>query len=781
MSAAAREFQESNRGFAAGALGYDVAAASAAPFFGRERETATLVALLAVPGSVVYVHGPGGVGKSRLALHVAGLAKEHGNTRWCGVSARSGESDLLASLESLTADLSPAAPALVVLDEAEHLHREVVRAIFRLRAQSPLWTFLATSRVATCILDAHTIALEPFAVPNLETAVTEKAVSSDAVRFFVERAQAARPAFRLNPANRTQIARLCVQLDGLPLALELAAAQMRFVTAAELIERFDDGALRWRIAERTVTASVAALDEDARALFARLGVFASRWTLTEVEELLCDDPAFSESLHEALAALIERSLVHVDDDGPASVYRYLSASRDVARRELAAAGMLDAYETRLVRITAAAMTARASRIDAGDPDAWAEVDARIATIRLVVGGLRPRDPEAAARTLVSVGRYWKDRGYVREMLAAVAAFDDPLDEGLASQFRSTEGIAARHTADFRRAGRAFEAAIVHAERDGDPRLLTLPTLGSAAVAFNLGNYELARQRIERARASASPMGTTLARVIVNAAVLDWATGRFDEALRAYDEVEREWDDDHLRMTCALGRALCHAARGEHEIARDHVERARERAKTLSAFDRVYVSKDAALVALFAADGDKALAEVTAMLAEAVPGNLLLYVIVAAEVVAASSAATRDPAILATLLGFAEEMRRKSGARPEPVVAPMVTRGRDAIQRRLGRAAFAQCTARGTTLNGDAIATLIATLPPRSSASPLQRLTPREREIAFLVGVGRTNREIAEMLTLSARTVENHIASIFTKLEVARRSQIAALVVASPLS
>lgn len=319
---------------------------------GRDSDLARVVGLLGGHRSITLV-GPGGVGKTSLALACAGeLVPSFADGVWLvDLSALEEHSqvpvELARSLEVDTGDRSTLEATthhlrgkntLIVLDNCEHLLTGVAETAAAILRHAPNVKVLATSREPLGIPGEVLWPTRPLRAPS---EVEETSTDHDAVRLFVDRATAADPDFRLGADNRTSVGFICRRLDGLPLAVELAAARVRALTVAEIAHHLEDRfsiltgtgravVPRQQTLEATVAWSYELLSEEERRLLARLSVFAGGWSLDAARAVAAEP----DRTLQLLTSLVDRSLVSVDRTGDETRYAMLETIRAFASKTL---------------------------------------------------------------------------------------------------------------------------------------------------------------------------------------------------------------------------------------------------------------------------------------------------------------------------------------------------------------------------------------------------------------------------------------------------------------
>src|SRR5580658_1069558 len=356
------------------------------PLVGRESELADVVQAV-TRSRLVTLTGPGGAGKTRLAL-AAARAAQAGFPAGVGWVERAQVEDPALAGQAVATRLDvPDTPGqdateavakyvadhrlLIVLDNCEHLAGAAAGLTEYLLAACPNLAVLATSREALGVEGELSWQVPPLSLPQAEPAPTAAALAkSDAVKLFEQRAQLVRPSFRVTDDNAAAVLAICQRLDGLPLAIELAAARMRILSSAQLADRLDDifavlvgGARsappRHQALRATLDWSHDMLDAEERVAFRRLAIFAGGFTLEAAERVAAGGDLKPASMLELLTRLADKSLVRVDHARGDSRYHLLVTIRDYARDRLAEAGEADAmrqahlaYFTKLVEAAA---------------------------------------------------------------------------------------------------------------------------------------------------------------------------------------------------------------------------------------------------------------------------------------------------------------------------------------------------------------------------------------------------------------------------------------------
>jgi predicted ATPase/class 3 adenylate cyclase/DNA-binding CsgD family transcriptional regulator len=476
-------------------------------FVGREHELSELRATLAAT-RMLTLTGAGGSGKTRLALTLAAEALDRypdgvwwvelaaladpalvGETTAAAIGVRPlpGMTSLQAVCRALTAGR-----ALVVLDNCEHLLDACAEAAAALLESCPGVTVLATSRAPLGVPGESDWRVPALAMPKEPALEQVESVSQyDAVKLFVERAVKVRPNFAVTNENAPALAQICSELDGIPLAIELAAARVRMLSleqiARGLADRFHlltGGARTALPRQQTLRASVDwshdLLSDHERTLLRRLGVFAGGFSLDAVEHVCADKLLDRYAILDLLSALVEKSLVRADEHGTEVRYRLLETVRQYGVERLAEAGERAAIRVRhLQYFVALADEAEAALVAAGSERWLTILDSESPNMAASFEHALAVDPPAALRIAVAQAIYWTLRGRMAEAEAAYAAALAAAPEPSAMRARALWARAwlLMHGGVIEQAVGLAQEAIAAAEQFGDP--------STAARAFDV--------------------------------------------------------------------------------------------------------------------------------------------------------------------------------------------------------------------------------------------------------------------------------------------------------
>ena len=430
---------------------------------GTVRETLTRARLVTLTGA-------GGAGKTRLALQVAADQIElHADGVWLVDLAGLADPRLVtqAVLSTLRVPELPGRPALavltdylaerdvlVVLDNCEHLISAAAELVAAVLRAAPKATFIATSREPLNVPGEISWRVPSLSLPEVGGAPDTD--DSEAVTLFVERARAADPSFSLTPEREPVVATITRSLDGLPLAIELAAARVRALSVDEIAARLHDrftlltgGARTALPRQRTLEAAVAwsydLLDDEERLLFARLSVFAGSFDLAAAEAVCSADPIRRDRILDLLTRLVDKSLVTVVRSGGGTRYRLLETLREYARNRLATADDADAVRDAHTHWAVAFARSAGAQLMGPEQARWLDQiaasrdDLRAALARTIEAG----DPESGLQIMVGLTSLWQVAGIreARGWLEQLLEREDAISPGLLGLGLSLYGVA----------------------------------------------------------------------------------------------------------------------------------------------------------------------------------------------------------------------------------------------------------------------------------------------------------------------------------------------------
>lgn len=498
-------------------------------FIGREADLAQLVARLAyraptpqerpVP-RLVTLTGIGGAGKTRLALEAAHcLARDYAPALYFVSLAdvTSGSDIAAALLDRLQGPKAAASapikqildalsrqPTLLVLDNFEHLLPEGAAFLYMLLQQVPTLTCLVTSRQLLGLDGEQEMPVQPLPVPYGSTHPSQL-VAFASVQLFVDRAQAVLPDFQVTARNAAVIAALCARLEGLPLAIELAASRIRTLTPAQmltqladrfgfLVSRRSDSEKRQFTLRTTLDWSYQPLSPPLKRLLGQLSVFRGGWTLAAVESV-CNVPDTALLLEQ----LRERSLIAAHEVDGEMRYRMLEMVREYAAEQLEAAEQERLLNDHAVYFVAFAEHAE-SHLRGSKQAVWTErVEHELDNLRAVANS-----PTVSGETLIRIGgalwRFWLERGYLHEgRVWLQRALESSPDASPRRRAKALQGAAvlAGPQGDYRHARACLEQSLRIYEQEED-RLGIAEVLHHISVLANeQGEYQVARECLER--------------------------------------------------------------------------------------------------------------------------------------------------------------------------------------------------------------------------------------------------------------------------------------------
>jgi len=800
----------------------------ATSFVGRAAELAELRSLVSGGSRLVTIAGPGGIGKSRLALQVAAEVLDgDGDGVWLAELAPVAEPEMVARAVAAVLGVreEPGRPMLdtlvdavgdryllVVLDNAEHVLGAAAKLADAMLRSCPRACLLVTSREPLGVSGEHVLRVPPLAVPPADLAAPGQLAAFESVQLFAERAVMYRQGFALDAADAAAVAAVCVRLDGIPLALELAAARLGSLSVSEISSRLDQrfrlltGGSRTALPRhQTLRAlidwSYDLLNPEEQSVLGRLSVFAGGWTLEAAEAVTSAGDAGEWQVLDQLAALVGKSLVLAEETQGSTRYRLLETVRHYAAERLAQRPGPEPDETRAAHRDhyLALVETADTHLRGPDEARWLDrLEAEFDNIRaaLAFSLADPASAEPGLRLAAGLRWFCNMRGHGGEVLEALDVLLERPDARLPARARA-QALTARchllnHFSDDSAIPSIADEAIGIARGLADDAVAADALSQLCWFRYEHGDLDAALARIDEAVGLARAAGDPrlIAQILGRRAVFKGDAGDLDAAFADQEEALAlaRATGDNYRLTTTLANlgAYEHTA-GKLRAAREHLQEASMLAGKLG-----YPNLSAGLqqhlgfVALIDAEPGNARRHFTDSLDTARTTGVKTYVHAALLGLALAAGADSDPAVAATLHGAADRQYERAGRAVEAIEAGLRDRDHAQLRATLGDAAFEAAYARGRTLSqADAITLAASAAGPGpgvaadvraagqatadGSAGPL---SAREREILALLADGATDAQIARRLFLSVNTVRSHLERIRDKTGARRRADLA---------
>jgi predicted ATPase/DNA-binding CsgD family transcriptional regulator len=803
--------------------------AQVSSFIGREAELAAVRAL--VGGSrLVTLTGAGGAGKTRLGLQVAaGLADDAGDGVWLADLAPLGDPDLVAVtvadvlgvrhepgrlvLETLVEAVGGRS-LLVLLDNCEHVIGACAKLADALLRGCPNLVLLATSREPLGIAGERVYRVPSLGVPA-DGDDADVIRASEAVRLLADRAAAQGVTLAWDWLAAELAGRICRRLDGIPLAIELAASRLRVMPSAELDARLDQrfalltGGSRAALPrQQTLRAMVdwswELLTGVERAVLARLSVFAGGFGLAAAETVAAGPDVPTGEVLGHLGALVDKSLVQFGDTGAhPGRYRLLDTVRQYAAGQLDALGPAAAHAARAAHhdYYLALTEAAAPQLRATDQAAWLDrLDAELGNLRAAIAfSMTQPDPEPGLRLAASLGDFWQVRGHAAEGADVLQAILDMPGAQQATLPRARALVAAANLlvqADgYAIAEDHCKEALAIARAVGDDYLVADVLHVRAWPLLRQGQLDTALPLIEQglslARRLQEPHLT--GRLLTAQAFALNIGGNPADAARDAAESLRLYRQagDRLQVGTTLGNlGNYELAAGDVDAARRHLIESLDIARALNARDViVYWTFNLGLAEYLGGSPEAAgalFAESLDLARRAGIETLQAYALIGLAMAGPGGA---DPGWSARLHGAADQALAGLGVTIEPLEGRLADLDRQRLRAAMGAEAFEAEYAAGRTLG---MAQVVAAFcrndvtarqaraahqmsEPNAAGSgdAATVLTPRELDVLKLVAQGLSNPDIARRLVLSEHTVHRHLANILRKLNLSSRAAAAA--------
>ena len=757
---------------------------------GRDGELAAISGMLGGLSGLVTLTGPPGIGKTRLAVACAEAFAER--TGWTtafvdlapvrdparvlvevaqavGVEPRS-DADLVGQLAESTGNEN----LLVVLDNFEHL-LAAARDVGRVLVSCHRLLFLATSRERLGLSAEHEFPVPPLAVPGPAEVGDLACLSANpSVALLVDRARRTNPHFTLTAANAALVASACIRLEGLPLAIELAAARLKALTPGELVFRLGsridllagstrDVPVRQRALRSAIAWSYDLLHPDERAFFRRLSVFVGGWTLADAQSV-CGIPAGD--LLTLVESLLDKSLIRrLPGDDQIAEFSMLESLREYAAEQLTSHGeSADVRASHAAHFAGLAVQFEASIGLPEERTSWLRWGRHHADLGAALDYcLDDGRSDRALSLAAALGWYYYTRGdfgqgqAVMNRVSSADAGHDPArvggtETGAETGVLLVGGILAWGSGEFGRAQDLLLRTLEVSDKWGEVRRGAIACAFLGHVARASGRWDESASWHRRAAAGFRQGGNTqgaawaqhdLGLLARDRGDLKAAVTLLRASLREFRELDYPWAV--AWSAWGLGTALS---------SRDEVD---EACPLLAEALRIYqgVSDPRGV-----AQCEEGLAQI------------------------ASGRAQYETA--ARLIGSAAALRARLAARPPDAEHVKVAEVEETLTRSLGPEAAARLIQAGRTLPAEqgielALAVAVGTAPADADRPEPVPLTPRERQVAALVASGRTNRQIGRVLGISEKTVEVHLQHVMVKLGAHSRAEVAAWAVAYHLS
>jgi non-specific serine/threonine protein kinase len=606
------------------------------------------------------------------------------------------------------------------------------------------------------------------AIPDLASAPhLDELARFPAVRLFVERARAVQHRFALTDENAPTVARICVQVDGLPLALELGAARVRSLTVGQIADRMDssfrlliggsrNAPTRQQTLKATLDWSHDLLSASERTVFRRLAPFAGGWELEAAEAVCAGDGIKRADVLDLLTCLVDKSLVQAEEHAGKACYRLLEPIRQYAQEHLTALGECEAVRDRhsahyLVLAEHSAAALWGSRVTgpfgSAAQLAWhARMEQDHDNLRAGLTWAKDQgQPETLGRWCTALWGFWFLHGHFdecRRWVEAALAPGTTLPPGLRARLLGPWGMMAKLRGDYEAAVGPFEESLTLFRSIGDEWHVAAQLSMVGLVLGCSGDFLKARRRLEESVAAFRALGDA------------WGLGfgllNFGQVLRYQGDLPaaRALLEEGLPLFRSYGdvfkELVTQIELGGLALEQNDIERAANLAR-----EGLLLLRDS---------------------------RMRWYLPEALELAAGLSAAQGRPAQAALLFGAAETAREVTGAALQAQGENAYARDVRATLAALGDDAFRTAWTAGRTLSpGQAIDEALAVAMHQATPASATNgpLTHREREVAGLIAHGLTNRQIAEQLVISPRTAERHVSNILDKLGLATRTAVAA--------